>query len=158
MSDVDREFESFFVGFLHGFILKTLKLTVEPVSPEGSEFRLLPCSNPGGFLVRLRQRLGNRGHDPVKYFQVFFFEGARASMASITRPFESSIWLEDQADIHGGLLGLTLAPAVDAMLPDQRQGVGQDVEGSSQPPPYRTHLKLVSFAGFGIVFQHGLVP
>jgi hypothetical protein len=63
---------------------------------------------------------------------------------------------EDKSNIHRGLLGLALASAVNPVLPDQGQGVGQDVESGGKPPPYRAHLKLVPLTGFLVVFQHRL--
>jgi hypothetical protein len=61
---------------------------------------------------------------------------------------------QNQPDIHGRVLGLPLAAAVNAMLSDQREGIGQNIEGGGQPPPYWTHLELILLAGFVVMFQH----
>jgi hypothetical protein len=98
------------------------------------------------------------GHRQVKHFLGLIFwwrEGFKGLYYQPLRVFDLT---ENEADIHGGLLGVALASAVDAMLADQREGIGQDIEGGCEPPSYRAQLKLIALAGFVIVLQHGQVP
>ena len=47
-----------------------------------------------------------------------------------------------------GLPGLARALAIDAMLPNQDQRIGQQVERNRQPPSFRPQHKLVLFQLF----------
>ena len=96
------------------------------------------------------------GHDQVKEFLGLLFRWRERLKSLNYKAFRVLNLAENEPDVHGGLVGLALAPAVDAMLSDKGERIGQDVEGGGEPPPYRTKLKLVLLTCFGVVFQHGL--
>src|SRR5579883_2218533 len=61
--------------------------------------------------------------------------------------------LHDEADIHRGKLRLPLAPAIDAMLADERERVRQDIQRCCQAAANGAHLKVVPFFGLTIVIE-----
>jgi hypothetical protein len=50
---------------------------------------------------------------------------------------------EDQRDVHLGLAGKPFATAIDAVLPDKRQGISQEIESHGEPPTRQTHHRFV---------------
>jgi hypothetical protein len=50
---------------------------------------------------------------------------------------------EYERDVHLGLAGNPFAAAIDAVLPDQRQGISQEIEGHGEPSTRRTHHRFV---------------
>ena len=63
--------------------------------------------------------------------------------------------LVDQLNVHGGLARLPRALAIDAVLADQHQGVGQQIERDRQTSPLPPHLEFVLFEGVLAVVEDG---
>src|SRR5712691_5762147 len=53
--------------------------------------------------------------------------------------------LEDERDVHLRLAGKPLAPAIDAVLSHEREGVGEQIQRDGEPPTRGTHHRLVAF-------------
>src|SRR5467141_2469425 len=53
--------------------------------------------------------------------------------------------LEDERDVHLRLAGKPLAPAIDAVLSYEREGVGEQIQRDGEPPTRGTHHRLVAF-------------
>ena len=64
--------------------------------------------------------------------------------------------LQDEPHIHGRIVRLSLAAAIHSVLADEREGICQDIQCCREPSPNRTHLKLITFAGFAVVIEHDL--
>jgi hypothetical protein len=56
--------------------------------------------------------------------------------------------LEDELDVHRGLAGLAGALAVHAMLADEDEGVGKDVQGDGEAAGLEAELKLAALELF----------
>ena len=62
--------------------------------------------------------------------------------------------LSDDLNIHGGLARLACALAIHAVLADQHQGIGQQIERDGKPPAGNTHHELVFFELFATLFVY----
>ena len=56
--------------------------------------------------------------------------------------------MQDDLQIHGGFIGLADAGAVDAVLADEDEGVGQQVRGHGEFAAGAAHLEFVAFELF----------
>ena len=62
--------------------------------------------------------------------------------------------LHDDLDIHYRLARPALALAIDAVLADQRHGIGDRVHGHGQPPARHAHHGLVMFQFFLLFIEY----
>ena len=58
-------------------------------------------------------------------------------------------------EVHGGLAGLAGALAIDAVLADERQGVGEEVLGHGEAAALNAVLEFQFFEFFGSFFIDG---
>ena len=65
---------------------------------------------------------------------------------------------EHERDVHLRLAGKPLAPAVDAVLADERQRVGQQIERHGEAPARRSHHHLVTFKRVVVFVEDAHLP
>ena len=62
--------------------------------------------------------------------------------------------LEDERDVHLRLTGESFAAAVDAVLADERQRIGQQIDRDGEPPAITPHHRLVHFQRVAVLIEH----
>src|SRR5262245_51875394 len=61
--------------------------------------------------------------------------------------------LEHQRDVEPGLAGKAIAAAVDAVLADERQRIGEEIERDGQAAARGAHHRLVQLEGVAVLLE-----
>ena len=64
--------------------------------------------------------------------------------------------LEHERDVHSRPAGKPVALAVDAVLPHQRERIGEQIEGDGEPPAGASHHRLVVLEGVAVLVENRL--
>ena len=82
---------------------------------------------------------------------VGFAEFAKLFHHRLDEFFGVGEFLRDHTEVHRGNRGIAHAGAVDAVLADQDQGVGQAIEADGQSPAFFAKSLLVVFQFLGML-------
>ena len=100
----------------------------------------------GGIIAAACVNRKPRAHRPLTFFQ--FLHGGN------DQPLGVFDLLHNQPNVHRRELRLALATAIHAVLANESERVGENIERGCQAPAYGAHLKFISFFGFLIMLEH----
>ena len=77
----------------------------------------------------------------------------RTSIAALHQLLRVVELLDDQRDVHPRLARKPLAPAVDTVLADQRERIGQQIERDRQTPARSAHHRFVVLERVAVLLE-----